>query len=243
VARGQYSEPMMNALFCGLRGGLRLLFRAPCAICSRPASAQTICRDCAQKIARTRWGFSSLSLEDHRIPVIWREPYGGVLTETIYRSKYRSDWGGAKTLGACLGQIPNLWLGAAPTAIPIPLADARLASRGFNQSHHIAASAARHWGLEFQGRWLLKTRTTDRQASLSKQTRSENLIQTFSARPAVKGRRILLIDDIMTTGATLKEAARAIAHAGGLVIGAAVIARVQQDQRTKNPRHVQRRLV
>ena len=219
------------------------MFRVPCAICSRPACPQTICPDCSQTIAKTRWGFSSLSLKEQRIPVIWRERYGGALTETIYRCKYRADWGGAKTLGLCLGQIPGLWLGEAPTAVPIPLADARLASRGFNQSHLIAASAARCWGLEFQGRWLIKTRSTDRQAELSKENRSANLVNTFTARAPIQGRRILLIDDIMTTGATLKEAARAVQDAGGLVIGAAVIARVQQDQHRKQPGHVQRRIV
>jgi ComF family protein len=178
---------------------------------------------------------------NQRISVLWRERYGGPLTETIYRAKYRADWGGAKTLGHCLGKLPKLWTGQAPIVVAVPLAGQRLASRGFNQSHWIAWAAANDWGFEFQSRWLEKIRQTDRQATLSKATRQQNLINSFQANRAVAGKRILLIDDIMTTGATLKQAAQAIGSAGGLVIGAAVIARVENHQRQKNIRHVQRR--
>jgi ComF family protein len=219
----------------------RQLLRAPCAICATPATPDPICPPCREKIRQTSWGVSGLNLADQRVSVLWRERYGGPLTETIYRAKYRSDWGGAKTLGHCLGQLPKLWTGQPPVVVAVPLAGGRLASRGFNQSHWIGLAAAAQWGYSFQSRWLEKIRQTDRQATLSRATRQQNLVNSFRASPAVQGKRILLIDDIMTTGATLKQAAQAIRSAGGLVIGAAVIARVEDHQRQKNIRHVQRR--
>ncbi len=184
--------------------------------------------------------------EQTRIPVLWRETYGGLLTDAIYRTKYQGDWGKARMLGKTLGQLPKPWLGAKPTVVPIPLAGSRLAKRGYNQSQIIAAQAAKQWGLEFEGRWLTKHHATPRQATLDWQARKTNLSNAFDASPNLAGKRILLVDDIMTTGATLKEAIRAVSQAQGQVVAAAVIAHVPKDHRSLSQKilhkqHVQRR--
>jgi predicted amidophosphoribosyltransferase len=80
-------------------------------------------------------------------------------------------------------------------------------------------------------RWLRKTKPTARQAGLHRDERLANLFGSFSASEQVAGRRCLLIDDIMTTGSTLREASRAIHTSGGTVIAAAVIARVKNPSR------------
>lgn len=199
---------------------------AACTICSRPGSAEDICHACRLSLAATRWGVSALTLGDASVPVLWRELYGGPLTATIHRSKYAGDWGGARVLGRCLGELPKPWMGTSPMIIPVPLTTRRLGDRGFNQSLMIARQAAHAWGARVGTRGLIKPKTTARQASLGRDARLVNLQGSFLAAPWCRGQRIVLIDDIMTSGATLREAADAILRAGGHVIGAAVVARV-----------------
>lgn len=225
---------------------IRQALYAPCRLCGTYARGEEVCAACTAKIQQQPWGTSSLALDACRIPVLWREAYGGPLTDIIVRAKYFGDWGAARFLGQLLGRLPPPWLGPAPTLVPIPLATQRLANRGFNQSQFIAQSAARAWRAPSQIRWLRKTRTSARQASLHREDRQKNLAGLFLASVRLCDQRVVLIDDIMTSGATLREAARAVSEAGGLVIGAAVVARVNhqsgrlQSQQNRKP-HVQRR--
>ena len=176
---------------------------------------------------------STLGVAGSRIPILWREIYGGPLTELIYQSKYHGVWPIAMLLGQQLGALPRPWMGPAPVAIPIPLSGKRLARRGYNQSSIIARMAAQCWGISMRERWLEKTRNTPRQATLDRTHRRENLSGSFRAHQAVAHQRVILLDDIMTSGSTLREAIRAIHHSGGQVICAAVIARVGADSPNK----------
>ncbi len=195
-------------------------------LCEAYAHGFELCSACSAKLKTTAWGVASVSHFNARIPVLWREVYGGILTDAIYRTKYQGDWGKARMLGKTLGELPRPWLGPSPIIVPIPLAGGRLAKRGYNQSQIIAAQLARQWGLAIESRWLIKQRATPRQATLDWEERKSNLAHTFSASPHMQGKRILLVDDIMTTGATLKEAIRAVSIVHGHVVAAAVIAHV-----------------
>lgn len=226
----------------------RQLLHSPCRLCGVFAKGQELCNDCSALVAHQPWGMSSLALDAHRIPVLWRESYGGPLSDIIVRAKYFGDWGAARFLGRTLGGLPRPWLGAAPLILPIPLARQRLANRGFNQSQFIAQSAAQAWGAALQLRWLRKTKSSARQASLHRQDRQRNLKGVFFASDQVRDQRVVLIDDIMTSGATLREAARAVADSGGVVIAAAVVARVNHQtgrppSTQQHTPHVQRRSV
>lgn len=230
---------MLRSLLFTARALGRTLFRSPCTICQATESPQPICSQCTSALSATRWGVSPLHVPPEpelestnepacRFNVLWRETYGGLLTQAIYRAKYGHDWGAAHQLGLRLADMPQLW-GCSPLLVPIPLSSQRLAQRGYNQSLCIARAAGRAWGLPVQPRALRKTRQTERQAALALQSRTENLRFAFQARDTIAGHEVLLIDDIMTTGATLREAARAIRSAGGRVIGAAVVAHVHRD--------------
>ncbi len=211
---------------------LRILLGSPCLLCRASAHGDALCTDCTAAIRKTSWGVTSLAIDHQRIPVLFRESYGGLLSDAVIRSKYLGDWGHARWLGQCLGRLPRPWLGSPPIALPIPLSEKRLADRGYNQSVLIARHAARAWGLQMTSRWLRKTKRTARQAGLFREERLANLRGSFWASEKVEGQRCLLIDDIMTTGSTLREAARAIHARGGLVIAAAVIARVPKPSRS-----------
>ena len=116
--------------------------------------------------------------------------------------------------------------------VPIPLADARLAERGFNQAELIAAALRRHWPETLSARapplcsrWLARRRETQRQTALGGAARRRNLDRGFVAAPDAAGAVVALVDDVMTTGATLDAAARALSAAGARTVVAMVVAR------------------
>lgn len=114
---------------------------------------------------------------------------------------------------------------------PVPLHPTRLLGRRYNQSAEIARPLARTAGLEFLPDALIRTRRTDSQGGKSGKGRERNVKGAFAVpadrRKHVKGRRILLIDDVMTTGATLEACAKALLDGGARAVDCAVVARVR----------------
>lgn len=111
---------------------------------------------------------------------------------------------------------------------PIPLYSARERARGFNQAELLAKAVAEKLGAEMRTDFLKKIKDTPPQArASSKKERFENIKGSFEAIfvPALKESRIILIDDVLTTGATMGEAAKALRKAGAKVIIGAVVAR------------------
>jgi ComF family protein len=100
--------------------------------------------------------------------------------------------------------------------VPVPLHPSRLAERGFNQAALLARPIARALGIPLLARGLDRTRDTPRQATLDRVLRLENVAAAFVARAPekVSARRILLVDDVRTTGATLRACAVALQKAG-----------------------------
>jgi len=113
--------------------------------------------------------------------------------------------------------------------VPAPLTAAAARKRGFNQAEELARRVARRLGLACETRLLLKTRSTPPQATLSREERRVNVKGAFGclARllPRYQGARILLIDDVITTGSTVSECARALVQAGIGAVRAASVAR------------------
>jgi ComF family protein len=114
----------------------------------------------------------------------------------------------------------------ADLVIPIPLHWRRRLSRGYNQSAILAEHVARRLDRPCQETWLRRTRNTPQQTTQTEASRWDNVRGAFSAkpRPGLKGRRVLLIDDVLTTGSTCSEAARALRLAGAARVVVAVLA-------------------
>lgn len=93
---------------------------------------------------------------------------------------------------------------------PIPLSLKRQKERGFNQAELVAKELCKEFNLTVTSNLLARTKSTDKQFGLHKNERSKNLSGAFEASALVKGRRILLVDDIFTTGATFLEASKAL---------------------------------
>lgn len=113
--------------------------------------------------------------------------------------------------------------------LPIPLAPGRLQERGYNQALLLARQLH---PTRVRGHWLVRTHDTAAQSRLGRQGRWHNLHGAFAvldaARPALQGRHVVLIDDVMTTGATLRAAAHALRSAGAGRISALTFARTPE---------------
>ena len=122
-------------------------------------------------------------------------------------------------------------LAEADAIAPVPLHSSRLFRRRYNQAAEIARPLARLWSRDYLADAQVRRRDTGAQAGRSGTGRRRNVAAAFrvpdSRRHQVEGRRILLIDDVMTTGATLEACARALKAAGAAGVDAAVIARVK----------------
>jgi ComF family protein len=110
--------------------------------------------------------------------------------------------------------------------VPVPLHAKRLAWRGFNQSRELARLLAKRLARPVSSPALTRIRHTTPQSQLSGPKRLENIQGAFVGDPAlVAGRRILLVDDVMTTGATIETAVKALRQAGAAGVDVAVVAR------------------
>jgi ComF family protein len=152
--------------------------------------------------------------------------YEGHLREMIHVFKY----GRMKPLGARLGNL--LWSAlpvdeAFDSVVPVPLHWRRRWSRGFNQAEVLARCIARRRGIGVL-RALTRRRATDSQTGLSNRNRRLNVDGAFRVQTAVAGLRILLVDDVMTTGATASACALALKRAGAKHVTLLTLARVDR---------------
>ncbi|MDR0479730.1 MAG: ComF family protein [Burkholderiaceae bacterium] len=154
--------------------------------------------------------------------------YGWPWTVCIARFKFHSNPQLARTLAALLARAPAVTsaIAQADCVLPIPMTPQRIAERGYNPAWLLARQLAPR---KADVGTLLRTREAAPQRELSRAARLRNLRGTFMAHPArsaqIQGQRAVLVDDVMTTGATLREAAHALRQAGAAHITALVFAR------------------
>ena len=157
--------------------------------------------------------------------------YAGAVARAIVRMKYEQRPDLARPLGDLLcraieGEGASVRSWSDVLVVPVPLHPLRLAERGFNQSALLAARVCRQLGAPFEPRALVRTRPTSQQATLDRAGRAANVARAFRVRDdaLVRGRAVLLVDDVMTTGATLDACAQAIREGGGASVARAVVA-------------------
>jgi len=109
--------------------------------------------------------------------------------------------------------------------MPTPLAAKRLAERGFNQSALLGRAVALRLGIEFLADGQKRVRETRPQSGLKRDERLKNVRGAFDCVAHVEGKRIAIVDDVMTTGATFSEAAKALKKAGAIYVEAWACAR------------------
>jgi ComF family protein len=155
--------------------------------------------------------------------------YGGPLADAIRRLKYGGRSESAAPLGALLADRAVELAGRIDRVVPVPLHAGRLAARGYDQAALLALPVARRLGVPLDTGALRRVRATRVQASLPREHRVANVRAAFAAR-GVEGRRVLVIDDVRTTGATLGEACAAILAARASSVTALALAAVEGDR-------------
>jgi ComF family protein len=171
--------------------------------------------------------FECLGREHDPVEVIraWGS-YEGALEVAIQALKYRGHHFLADPLSELLHEAwcDGFSIGA-DLAVPVPLHPARQRDRGYNQAALLARAFGRRTGVEIEPRLLRKLRNTPPQARRSRAERLTGLSRAFLARPEVKGAEVLLVDDVCTTGATLRACAAALRKGGATAVRALVLAR------------------
>lgn len=213
---------------------LELLFPKFCFGCQKEGSY--LCEDCRAilEISKFHQHHSGQYLKDLYFALPYQNP---LIKNLIQKFKYQPLVKElAKTLSLLiiehfqlLDKKPNL---TDFTIIPIPLEKRRLKYRGFNQAEEIAKELSYFWKIPLLSGCLIKNKETTPQVELSGDERKENIKGAFSLKNSreIKDKKILLIDDIYTTGSTMEEAARALKRAGAKEIIGVVIARANPEE-------------
>ncbi len=146
--------------------------------------------------------------------------YQGTARTAIWRYKYNGCAYLAAPLAAFL-TLPENWHGDA--LVPVPLWHKKERQRGYNQSALLARELSGRALCPVEQSWLHRIRDTGTQTNLDHDARTKNVKNAFQAAVAVRGKRIVLIDDVATTGATLNACARALRAAGAKAVFALTV--------------------
>jgi len=226
------------SLAIAMRSGASVLLPQDCFLCAAPSGDSLLCPSCTASLPR---------LTTERCPVcalptpgasicgacLKRAPHFDA-TQAVFRYefpvdsliqslKYAHRLASADFFGRALAQIP------APCRpdliVPVPLSAARLAQRGFNQALEIARPLARALGAPLETGRVHRRLDTAPQASLPWKERMKNIRHAFECTIDLTGKTVLLVDDVMTTGATLDELARTLKAHGAARMECCVLAR------------------
>jgi len=196
-----------SAICPDCRSELPWLAAARCPRCALPIPDGGVCGHCP-----------SMAF-DHTCAAF---AYEGNLARLIVSAKFGGQWSLFPALAELL--LPEIDH-PVDLIVPLPLHTLRLRERGFNQAQEIAAPLAHELRHPMETRLLTRIRDTEHQARLHLHARSRNMHKAFACNRRVDGLSIALVDDIMTTGATLNAAAQALKQAGAQRVDVWILAR------------------
>jgi ComF family protein len=226
-----------------------------CPACREPVAGQALCAECWSKLhfiappycERLGIPFAYdpgpgvLSMQAIANPPAYRRARAAVRYDDIARTlvhafKYSDRLDLAPTLGRWMAQAGAELLADADAIVPVPLHWRRLWARRFNQSGLLAEVVSKNCGRPVVYDALARIRATAQQVGLTRAQRADNLQGAFrvsaSGKAAVAGRRLVLVDDVLTTGATVEGCTRALARAGAASVDVLTFARVVDAART-----------
>lgn len=221
---------------------LHALLPMHCLLCGGAARAANLCDGCRRDLPRNVPACVQCALP---LPAPAEEPCGACLRRRppwdqahaglryafptdvlVTRLKFRGQLAAAPALAALMAEGAPVLDPARDHLVPVPLHWRRKCLRGYNQAEQLARHLGRLTGAPVRAGWVSRRRRTRAQSELAATERSRNVRGAFAWRgPARRGFRIILVDDVMTTGATLAECARLARRAGAVRVELWVAAR------------------
>jgi ComF family protein len=225
-----------------VRDGAAALLAQDCFLCAAPSGDCLLCPECVAALPRLPAPLCPVCA----LPSPDSDICGACLgsapnfdaTTAVYRYEFPvdrliqslkyahrlagADFLGSALLGAAMKLRPDL-------IVPVPLSSARLAERGFNQAVEIARPLARGLGAALEITDIHRRRDTTPQAGLPWKERAKNIRHAFECDIDLSGKAVLVVDDVMTTGATLDELARTLKLRGAARVENLVLARALKD--------------
>lgn len=214
---------------------LDLLFPPKCPFCRRVVDGSAVCGACEKSLPWTK-GEESLRIGADELlcsaPLFYEE----TVRDALLRLKFHGADHLARPLGELLARCAaERFSGEFDAVTWVPVGPGRLKKRGYDQARLLAESACRLWGTAPE-RLLVKNRDNPAQSGLADAAaRRANVLGMYGIAPGaqVAGRRILLIDDICTTGSTLTECVRTLRSGGAERVFCAVVARTRPEGDTQ----------
>lgn len=221
----------------------RWIVPSACLVCAGDAEPGTVCAGCRASLPwnRVTCPVCALPLRSvlaHVCASCAAEPphfdatlaafrYEAPITQAIAGLKYHAQFRQSRWLGAEIARLAAERSNLLPDLlVPVPLHPSRLRSRGYNQALELARGITRHLAIDIDWRTATRVRATADQIGKRARERRKEVRKAFAVSTAVSGRHIALIDDVMTTGSTVDELARAAREAGAARIEVWVAARV-----------------
>jgi len=243
----------LKQLFTNLRLALvELLFPSACLACRCPLPPGALpmfcpaclarielvkgplCKGCGRQFPKAAGGdhLCGLCLSGHyhfdraRAVAIYTEPF----SQVIHRFKYQGETHALSSFRALRELLPKPTAEPLDLVLPVPLHDRKLRQRGFNQAVLLARLFFPKDRRRIRTDLLVREIDTEPQTSLSGQARRRNLKKAFALRKpeAVRGKRIVLVDDVFTTGTTVNECAKILKKGGALRVEVLTLARVRE---------------
>jgi ComF family protein len=237
------------------RAALDLALPRLCAVCREPVEGEGLCPACWSKLSFITRPYCErlgipfvydpgpgiLSMEAIADPPAYQRARAAVRFDDVSRAlvhalKYGDRLDLAPMMGRWLHQAGRELLAEADGLVPVPLHWRRHWARRFNQSAMLAAAVAKASGMPIAARALKRVKSTAQQVGLSRTQRAANIQGAFrvpaDGRAEVVGRRLILVDDVLTSGATVEGCAKALLRAGAANVDVLVFARVAEPGRT-----------
>lgn len=207
----------VGVLFCAsCQAQIEPIMPPVCRHCGRPLRAGDLCAAC-RNASSPLDGIASAAI------------FGGPLREAIHCFKYGNGYRLAPLLGRQMAAAwPRCRL-AADLIVPVPLHAGRLAERGYNQSALLAKEVGRAVGIPVNEGALVRHKATQQQAMLNRIERQANVKDAFACRSQAPGLRLMLVDDVCTTGATLEACATVLKASGAASVWAFTLARARWE--------------
>ncbi len=204
---------MIQTLGTSLRD---LILPPHCALCGRRTGGAPVCDDCAQSLTLD---MNPRSIDSDTFPFfIPAFKFEDNTRELIHLLKYASRPDIGHFFGASISEkLDRDLLEGVDAWLPVPLHHVKERSRGFNQSRMVAERLASDLGIPIAKGAVRRIRNTNTQTKLDAKERKINVSGAFRATRDLKGQSFVIVDDVITTGATTSELARAVLDAGGEV--------------------------